>query len=157
MRVLSMIYSVCAVVALSSPNAVMAQKHIDTAALMGNWLCEDSNNVATLKSQKFYGPAGHAVTDFSMQNQMDDSKMGVTGIGTWHLEGALLVERGKEYEFYKLSLGGEDLLGSVLEAALTVEMLDQTARSEIKELSDTRMVISPEGDSREMVCLRKSL
>lgn len=156
MSVLSMSMKVCVVVALALPSSLVAQNSIDTTALLGNWLCEDSNDVATLKSQKFYGPAGHAVIDFAMQNQLDDSKMGVTGIGTWHVEGAVLVERGKEYEFYKLSLGGENLLGSVLETALTGEMLNQTSRSEIKELSDTRMVISPQGGSREMVCLRKT-
>lgn len=157
MRILPMVTTACAVVSLMFPCSLMAQDNIDSTALLGNWLCEDSNEVATLKSQKFYGPAGHAVTDFLMQNQLVDSKMGVMGIGTWHLEGAVLVERGKEYEFYRLSLGGENLLGSILEIALTVEMLGQTSRSEIKELNDARMVISPQGGNREMVCLRNNL
>lgn len=157
MRVLAILTNACAVFALTAPCALMAQDTIDSTALLGNWLCEDHNDVATLKSQKFYGPSGHAVIDFSMQNRLDDGKMGVTGIGTWRLEGTTLVEQGKEYEFYKLSIKGENLLGSVIETALTVEMLDQVSRSEIKELSDTRLVISPKGHNNEMICLRKTL
>lgn len=155
MQILSIISKACLAFALTSPNVSLAQQTVDISALMGNWQCESHNDASSYKSQKTFSPSGQVTTNISVQDQMDDSNMGVVGNGTWKIEGSVLVEQPKEYDFYELSFNGASLLGDDLEKAMISEMLYYTSRSEIKELSDNRLVISPLGDSTKMVCLRR--
>lgn len=126
-------------------------------ALLGHWNCQDISADARLTTEKTYAAGGLAQVSFHLEYQNTEPKdeMGMHVAGLWHLEGDILVEQGVEFEYWALNVGGEDMLGSPLEAALTAEMRHKAASSRVVELTPDRLVLTPLDTPQKLVCLRQ--
>ena len=130
----------------------------DAATIAGHWRCVADNSETSLVADVEYVPNGDTNISFEMTERQDGIRLDMSGftVGTWEIDGNMLIEKTKDIMIHRLLLNDEEVPedeSSAYLAELKRLMTQSSTAMEIVTLEDDMLILDPaDGQSPVVTC-----